>query len=102
MTFSPGTFPARCGPTSTRRSPEHLAGVGDVRLLDGGLAAWAASGRALEAGPARHPAAAGTVTVRAGGMPAVEAAGAADLARVGILLDARAAARYRGDLRSEE
>jgi len=74
------------------------AGLADVRVLDGGVAAWAASGRALEAGPARHPAAAGTVTVRAGGMRAVDAAGAADLARAGVLLDARAAARYRGEV----
>jgi thiosulfate/3-mercaptopyruvate sulfurtransferase len=74
------------------------AGLADVRVLDGGFAAWVASGRALEAGPARHPAAGGTVTVRAGGMPAVDAAGAADLARAGVLLDARAAARYRGEV----
>jgi len=74
------------------------AGLADVRVLDGGLAVWAASGRALEAGPARHPTAAGTVTMRAGGMPAVDAAGAGDLARAGVLLDARAAARYRGEV----
>jgi thiosulfate/3-mercaptopyruvate sulfurtransferase len=36
--------------------------------------------------------------VRVGGMPAVDAAGAADLARAGVLLDARAAARYRGEV----
>ena len=74
------------------------AGLADVRVLDGGLAAWTASGRELEAGPARHPAATGTVTVRSGGMPAVDAPGAADLARAGVLLDARIAARYRGEV----
>ena len=74
------------------------AGLADVRVLDGGVAAWAASGRALEAGPARHPAAAGTVTMLPGGMSAVDVAGAADLARAGVLLDARAAARYRGEV----
>ena len=74
------------------------AGLSDVRVLDGGLTAWTASGGELEAGPARRSAAPGTVTVRVGGMPSVDAAGAADLARAGILLDARAAARYRGEV----
>jgi thiosulfate/3-mercaptopyruvate sulfurtransferase len=74
------------------------AGLSDVRVLDGGLAAWTASGRALEAGPAPPAADPGSVTVREGGMPTVDAAGAAELARAGVLLDARAFARYRGEV----
>jgi thiosulfate/3-mercaptopyruvate sulfurtransferase len=72
-------------------------GVRDVRILDGGLAAWTAEGFALEPGdvtPAR-----GDVVVRPGGMPVVDADEAADLAdREGVLLDARAAERYRGEV----
>lgn len=72
------------------------AGVGDVRLLDGGFGAWRASGRPVEDGPV-HPAA-GDVTLRPGGMPVVDADEAAELARSGTLLDARAAERYRGEV----
>jgi thiosulfate/3-mercaptopyruvate sulfurtransferase len=72
-------------------------GVRDVRILDGGLAAWTAEGFALEPGdvtPER-----GDVVVRPGGMPVVDADEAADLAeREGVLLDARAAERYRGEV----
>jgi thiosulfate/3-mercaptopyruvate sulfurtransferase len=38
------------------------------------------------------------VTLRPGGMPVVDADKAADLARSGTLLDARAVERYRGDI----
>ncbi|GHH72315.1 sulfurtransferase [Promicromonospora soli] len=72
-------------------------GVRDVHILDGGLAAWTAEGFALEPGdvtPER-----GDVVVRPGGMPVVDADEAADLAeREGVLLDARAAERYRGEV----
>ena len=37
------------------------------------------------------------MTVRPGAMPALDAAGAAELARTGALLDARTGARYRGE-----
>lgn len=71
------------------------AGVLDVRLLDGGLGAWRAAGLGLEAGEViPEP---GDVTVEPGAMPTVNADGAAAAARDGVLLDARAAARYRGD-----
>lgn len=72
-------------------------GARDVRILDGGLAAWTAQGRALEPGdvtPGR-----GDLVARPGGMPVVDADEAAALAdREGVLLDARAAERYRGEV----
>lgn len=72
-----------------------------VRVLDGGFAGWAAAGLPVagSGGGAAEPAPvpAGDVLVRPGGMPVVDAAGAAALARDGVLLDARAAARYRGE-----
>lgn len=70
--------------------------VWDVRLLDGGLDAWRTSGRPLQTGEV-HPAP-GNVTLRPGGMPVVDADGAAGVARSGILLDARAPERYRGEV----
>jgi len=71
------------------------AGLSDVRLLDGGFSAWRAAGHQVE--PGDHTPERGDVTLHAGTMPIVTATGAADLARNGALLDARAAARYRGD-----
>lgn len=71
------------------------AGVHDVRLLDGGLAAWRSAGLAVEAGDVTPLP--GDVTVEPGAMPTVDADDAARAARDGVLLDARAAARYRGD-----
>lgn len=72
------------------------AGHDQVRVLDGGFAAWAAEGRPVTTDvPAP---AAGDVTVRPGHMPVVDADGAAGLARTGLLLDARAPERYRGDV----
>jgi thiosulfate/3-mercaptopyruvate sulfurtransferase len=74
------------------------AGVGEVRLLDGGFAAWRAAGNETETGEVTPPV--GTLTiVRLDGLPLVDADGIA--ARAGspddLVLDARAAARYRGD-----
>ncbi len=64
----------------------------DVRILDGGLAAWLADGGALEDGTT--VAAAGDFTAEPGGMPVVEA----DLVpEVDVLVDARAPERYRGE-----
>lgn len=66
-----------------------------VRLLDGGVAAWTAAGLPLTtAEPSTSP---GTFTARPGGMAVIDAVAAARLAREGLLLDARAAERYRGD-----
>ena len=70
-----------------------------MRVLDGGLGAWRSVG-----GPVTtelpEPRA-GTFEAHAGGMSVVDAAGAAQVARDGILLDARAAERFRGDAEPE-
>ncbi|MFJ5235063.1 sulfurtransferase [Kitasatospora sp. NPDC088391] len=71
------------------------AGHPDVRVLDGGLAAWRAAGHALTTDtPAPG---AGDFKVDPGHLPTVDAGGAAELARTGLLLDARAGERYRGE-----
>ncbi|GAA2738862.1 sulfurtransferase [Pedococcus aerophilus] len=70
------------------------AGVEDVRVLDGGLTAWTAAGGATTTDvPAT---ATGDVTVRAGSLPVLDAASAAEVARDGVLVDARAAERFSG------
>ncbi|MFJ5992533.1 sulfurtransferase [Lentzea sp. NPDC092896] len=75
------------------------AGFGEVAVLDGGFAAWEAAGLPVTA---EVPAvltgdAAGDVVVRPGQLPVLDADEAAALAQEGVLLDARAAARYRGE-----
>ena len=66
----------------------------DARVLDGGLPAWVAAGLPLAtADPDPEP---GDFTARPGGRWLLDAAGAADLAATGLLLDARAPARYQG------
>jgi thiosulfate/3-mercaptopyruvate sulfurtransferase len=66
----------------------------EVRVLDGGLPAWVEAGLPLATGdPDPGP---GDFTARPGGRRLLDAAGAADLAATGVLLDARAAARYEG------
>ena len=72
-----------------------------VRVLDGGYQAWAAAGQAAEPGDGADPGDAGTqgdFTSVPGGMTTLDANEAARLARRGILLDARAAERYRGEV----
>jgi len=74
------------------------AGLRDVRILDGGLAAWTAAGGALETGAVAP--APGDVTVRhddlyAGALPTLSAD---QLTTVATLLDARAPERFRGDV----
>jgi thiosulfate/3-mercaptopyruvate sulfurtransferase len=75
-----------------------------VRVLDGGFSAWAAAGLPVTAdGPvtagvtATPGAGPGDFTAVPGSMPVVDADGAAELARSGILLDVRTAERYRGE-----
>jgi len=64
----------------------------DVRLLDGGLAAWQAAGGPVEPGETRPPA--GDFDGVPGTMPVVEADEIPDVA---VLVDARAPQRYRGE-----
>jgi thiosulfate/3-mercaptopyruvate sulfurtransferase len=71
------------------------AGVTDVTILDGALGAWSQAGFGLEDG--EHAAAPGDVSLTAGQLPVLTADAAATLARHGVLLDARAAERYRGE-----
>ncbi|WP_327294833.1 sulfurtransferase [Streptomyces sp. NBC_01197] len=65
----------------------------DVRVLDGGLASW--SGSLSTRTPVPAP---GDFVPAPGALPLLDADGAAELARKGVLLDARAAERYRGDV----
>jgi thiosulfate/3-mercaptopyruvate sulfurtransferase len=73
----------------------------DVRVLDGGYRAWLSAGLAVTTpapGPTPAPgAASGVFTARPGGMPLLDAAAAQAVARTGLLLDARARERYRGE-----
>lgn len=72
------------------------AGVADVRLLDGAMRAWTASGRPLETGPVSRER--GDVELRYGALPVLDIDAAAALpGEGGVLLDARAPERYRGD-----
>jgi len=68
----------------------------DVRQLDGGLGCWTAAGLPVQTGEV--PPTAGDFTVRPGGMPVLDADAAGRLARDGVLLDVRAAERYRGEV----
>lgn len=70
-------------------------GHGRVRVLDGGFRAWTTAGHPVSAEIPQPPL--GSFTARPGGMPLLDAAAAAGLARSGLLLDARAAERYRGE-----
>ncbi|NBM18108.1 sulfurtransferase [Streptomyces sp. GC420] len=71
------------------------AGHPSVRVLDGGLAAWtAAGGEVTREVPAPGE---GDFVPEPGALGLLDADGAAALARTGLLLDARAAERYRGE-----
>ena len=84
------------------------SGLRAVQVLDGGLPAWtsgpdgddgAVPTRPTRSGPA-DPTRPGTITVTPGAMPVVDADGAAAAAQApgALLLDLRAAARYRGEV----
>ena len=68
-------------------------GLHDVRVLDGGWAAWVAEGGEVEQGVTIN-AEPGDLTARPGQLPVVEADGVLD---VPVLVDARAPERYRGE-----
>jgi thiosulfate/3-mercaptopyruvate sulfurtransferase len=72
-------------------------GLPDVRLLDGGLDAWRRAGGLAESGDVVPEA--GDVTLTGGGMPVLSIDEAAALpVSGGLLLDARAGERYRGEV----
>lgn len=72
------------------------AGVADVRILDGSLRAWTDAGRPLETGGVvPEP---GSITLSRGHLPQLGIGGAAHLAKTGVLIDVRAAERYRGEV----
>lgn len=71
-------------------------GHGQVRVLNGGLPAWTAAGGELTTEePAPQE---GDFKPNPGAMGVLDADGAAALARAGVLLDARAGERYRGEV----
>ncbi|WP_103383814.1 sulfurtransferase [Pseudonocardia dioxanivorans] len=66
-----------------------------VRLLDGGLPTWTGSGRALDTGDVVPGT--GSVGLVGGRLPVLEAGAVATFPDTGVLLDARAGERYRGE-----
>jgi thiosulfate/3-mercaptopyruvate sulfurtransferase len=66
----------------------------DVRLLDGGLAAWRAAGGTVATG--EEVPADGSFVADPGHLPLLDAAAAAGVAQRGVLLDARARERFTG------
>ena len=72
------------------------AGLADVRLLDGALPAWVAAGGELATDDVRPSP--GTVELTAGALPTLDLETVAALpATGGVLLDARAPERFRGE-----
>ena len=67
-----------------------------VRVLDGGWSWWLDVGGPVETGPVTPPY--GDFVPGADVMPVLDAAGAAELARSGVLVDARAPERFRGEV----
>jgi thiosulfate/3-mercaptopyruvate sulfurtransferase len=71
------------------------AGVADVRILDGGYREWVAAGLPVEAGDVVPTP--GDVVLTGGELPTITLEEAAVLPEHGVLLDARASERYRGE-----
>ncbi len=73
------------------------AGIADVRLLDGSYRAWTDEGHPVETGESDvpHP---GDVRLAYGSLPTLTIDEAAALPEEGILLDARAGERFRGEV----
>ncbi|MEV6071532.1 sulfurtransferase [Nocardia sp. NPDC052001] len=76
------------------------AGIHDVRILDGGLSAWTESGRALDTG-AVVPVPGDIVVQREdlydGELATLTASETAEVPERGVLIDARAPERFRGE-----
>lgn len=72
------------------------AGLTSVYLLDGGLGAWQAAGFETERGEEQH--CLGDVTLSSGHMPVLKVDDVLDLTQHGVLLDARAPERFRGEI----
>jgi len=71
-------------------------GHDNVRVLDGGYAAWIAAGQPVTADePTVAP---GNFTARPGGLPILDADEAARVANDGVLIDVRIEGRYRGEI----
>jgi thiosulfate/3-mercaptopyruvate sulfurtransferase len=74
-----------------------------VRVLDGGFRGWQAAGLPVEPAAGEDPGKAagdglpGDFTAEPGHLPLLDADAAAAVARDGVLLDARAGERYRGE-----
>lgn len=68
----------------------------DVRVLDGGFDAWVEAGGTVERGESDRSAR-GDFVSDPGQMPVVEADQVLDVARTGVLIDARSGERYRGE-----
>jgi thiosulfate/3-mercaptopyruvate sulfurtransferase len=71
-------------------------GHDNVRVLDGGYAAWLAAGQPVTAD--EPISGRGTFTARPGGLPILDADGAARVANEGALIDVRVEGRYRGEV----
>lgn len=72
------------------------AGLADVRILNGGLGSWTAAGGVLEAGS--NSVTPSNIELGHDGMQSITIDQAASWAEEGILIDARAAERYRGEV----
>lgn len=71
------------------------AGIEDVRVLDGGLAAWRAAGGEVSTEPvAADP---GEVHLEPDALVVLDADDAVATAKLGVLVDARSPERYRGE-----
>ncbi|ABY23143.1 thiosulfate sulfurtransferase [Renibacterium salmoninarum ATCC 33209] len=73
------------------------AGMESVAMLDGGLGAWAAASYPVETGPSVLTAP-GNAEINFGQMPVISIKDAGEWSSHGVLLDARAAQRYRGEV----
>ena len=71
------------------------AGFGEVLVLNGGLGAWSSAGLLLETGEVTPGA--GNVELGWGSMPVIELENVLSYPEHGILVDSRAAERYRGE-----